>query len=127
MAGLEEGTVTYILLKQLLAVTILYGGLAINNLLFYNFCLPRLSVYAPLWRKHKFSSINEQTPKSISLQRTIYFIHISATFKKTGFNFLNDRLFQLGFHISCFSHDALYFDRLDFGMDVQSLLESSSI
>jgi hypothetical protein len=35
MAGLEEGNVTYILLKQLLAVTVLYG-LAINNsLLFY--------------------------------------------------------------------------------------------
>jgi hypothetical protein len=38
MAGLEEGNVTYILLKQLLAVTILCGGLAINNnLLFYIF------------------------------------------------------------------------------------------
>jgi hypothetical protein len=38
MAGLEEGNVTYILLKQLLAVTVLYGGLAINNSpLFYMF------------------------------------------------------------------------------------------
>jgi hypothetical protein len=41
--------------------------------------------------------------------------------QETWFNFLNDRLFQLGFHISFLGYDAMYFDRLGFDMDVLSL------
>jgi hypothetical protein len=47
MADLEEGNITYILVKQLAAVIILCDGLAINkNLLFYlcKFYLPSLLV-----------------------------------------------------------------------------------
>jgi hypothetical protein len=41
--------------------------------------------------------------------------------QETGFNVLNDRLFQQGFHISFLSYDAMYFDRLGLWMDVISL------